>query len=799
MIIIKKIAILLMILSSFIIAGCNNSKTSENTESLAFGNNGLFLCSNGILYNDNNIVSFTDFNSGETTPICNKPDCKHDDQNCLAYFEEPVFEMIYNDQLYVLDNGNQINSSILYACNKDGAKRKKLIELDVDGAIGSTYVVTSNKLYMIGSTVDTETNEMTFYPIIIDIDKSSINKGESISQNTFIRLLWCDKSSGSLVYSVEQVKFDIKPYLEANKYEELDSLYNNPDNIDFKVYCYDGDSTEVVDGFNSTNEAIMSNGENYITKSADYKTYWITDKNGGNKKELISSDEPIAYSSMTFNTIILTDTQNNANYYVADDMKLTKVSSPECPVFIYNGYVIFDKTTFCKLSAWENGNFEYSTQNNTETVIVEPIVLDDDYYSEHWPGKKILQIKTDSMSVCDNITAAFNDRLSELGADYVVHFDCSNNMDSVKDYLKELQSADKGEIDIFSCGIPFEGDDTHLYSYCIDKGLCLPLTEYLNSDTGRELYEAYPEIMWQCVTRKDEIYGISNSKDIGLGLCVESYSSDSYPDRISMLSELSKDLKSRSVNESVFYIDNIYADYIIKQNGELVGGVIPIRFENGKLTAFNPYSTDFFEDYIEFVCDGKQNRYIGTNINSSVFAGNLAPDGIGRKQIKIDGFDKYAAPIETNVWCISAFSENTEYAGDLFKLMAEDEQLNNILYYGIEGVTYTNNNGEIVFNDNDAIWATENTFGNELLLLENIDNKNQYESYDSDLVLLDLSKYDFSAFDNEFARYKEIIGEYSELFIGNVEDYEDELSELQGRLKSAGYDETISIINEMIE
>ena len=67
-----------MFLFSFIIAGCNNSKTGKNTESLAFGNNGLFLCPNGILYNDNNKVSFTDFNSGETTPVCNKPDCKHE-------------------------------------------------------------------------------------------------------------------------------------------------------------------------------------------------------------------------------------------------------------------------------------------------------------------------------------------------------------------------------------------------------------------------------------------------------------------------------------------------------------------------------------------------------------------------------------------------------------------------------------------------------------------------------------------------------------------------------------------------
>ena len=787
-----------MILFSFVLAGCNNSKTGENTEALAFGNNGAFLCPNGILYNDNNLVCFTDFGSGETTPVCNKPDCKHEDQNCLAYYDEPVFETVYNEQLYVLDNGSQVNSSILYVCNKDGSKRKKLIDLDVDGAINSTYAVTSNKLYMIGSTVDTKTNEMTFYPIIADLDNASINKGKPIPQEASVTILWCDDSS--MIYSVEQLKFDIKPYLENNRFEELDALYSDPDNIDFTVYSFNDDSTEVIDGFSSTNKAVFSDGEKYITKSADQKTYWLTDKSGENKKELISSDEPIAFSSTTFNTVIFTDTKDNTTYYIDDNLKLTEVSSSDRPAFIYNGYAIFDNTTFCKLSDWVNGSFEYSTQNNKETVIVEPIVLDDDYYSKHWPGKRILQIKTDSMSVCDNITAAFNDRLSELGADYVVHFDCSNNnMDSVKDYLKELESADKGEIDIFSCGIPFEGDDTHLYSYCIDKGLCLPLTEYLNSDTGRELYEAYPEIMWQCVTRKDEIYGVSNSKDIGLGLCVESYSGDSYPDRISMLSELSEDLKNRSVNGAVFYIDNEYADYILKQNGELVGGVVPVRFENGKLTAFDPYSTEFFEDYIGFVYDGKQNGYIGTNINSSVFAGNLAPDGIGRKQIKIDGFDKYAAPIETNVWCISSFTKNAECAEDLLRLMSEDEQLNNILYYGIEGVTYTNNNGEIKFNDNDAIWATENTFGNELLLLENIDYKKQYESYDSDLVLLDLSKYDFSAFDNELVIYKEIIGEYSELFIGNVEDYEDELSELQGRLKSAGYDETISKINEMIE
>jgi putative aldouronate transport system substrate-binding protein len=185
-------------------------------------------------------------------------------------------------------------------------------------------------------------------------------------------------------------------------------------------------------------------------------------------------------------------------------------------------------------------------------------------------------------------------------------------------------------------------------------------------------------------------------------------------------------------------------------------------------------------------------------LNATVFAGNLKPDSDRVNQIKITDVKAYAANIESDVWCVSSWSENTEFAENLFTLLSQDETLNNLLYYGIEGVSYSCDNGKVTATDTEEIFGSQATIGNELLLIENKPLKEQYESYNDSLEVVDLSKYDFSEFDADFAEFAAIINEYDDILTGESADYENRLAQLSDSLDNAGFNDAIDKINAIL-
>jgi len=112
---------------------------------LSLGLGAVNVCDEGILCSERGFVHFTDFAGGESAVLCSRPDCRHDDESCYAYFDEPVFEDIYGGSLYVVDNGDTLNRSKIYKCNTDGSDRKVIAELDCQGALGMTYVMKGGK------------------------------------------------------------------------------------------------------------------------------------------------------------------------------------------------------------------------------------------------------------------------------------------------------------------------------------------------------------------------------------------------------------------------------------------------------------------------------------------------------------------------------------------------------------------------------------------------------------------------------------------------------------------------------
>ena len=757
------------------------------TKTVCFGRGGNYVCPQGIVSSQSSIIRFTDFENGETIPLCSKPDCKHYDESCNAYYNEPVFEVVYNGSLYVLDNGKELNKSTLYKAENDGSSRKAIAELECDGSLTEAYVIDSGKLFCFTSNTDSITNDMSFCPTIIDFDSGEIKRGEA-TQNSSRRLLYAN--STYMYYSKLKTKFDMNSYLLEGREEELDALINDPKMLDYSLYRFDGDKTELIDGFDSSNQAIYFDDNNSIVYDVSDNSYRLADTNGEAIKELIVS--PNSAALYMYNTVAFIDSSNKVQYYDIEKQELIGTDASEIPMYIYGSKVVFSAESFALISDWA----EVRTENEQK---YEGLVLDDEYFREHWPDKALLHIYSD-ISVCDAVNAAFNDRLVELGKNYVVDFEQARECDTSEEYISALtKKIRSGEpIDIFCTGSLAEGESSEPYSLCIKNGLCEPFAGHITLES--EFYKAYSETMWKCVTHGKGIYGYSGRKNLSAGLAFDADVKEPHQSEIEKLSDIKDLLIKISGEKPGMLLNNTIAEYIKNQNGILIGGCIPVRLNNEKKEAFNPYTTDFFKDFVQLLYEGNDEGFVGNDLFAPIRVSTRLPKMTDEipSQITVKGMEDYAGDIETDVWCVSACSEYKDYCFDLFTELSRDESLNNLLYYGIKNVSYEVSGSIVVIKDNDKVFGSQNTIGNELLLIENKSKAKLYQRYNDSLPTITLNGIELKRYEDSFAEYREIIAKYSTLLDGDV-DYSSKLKKLISELDSAGYEITIQELNTMFE
>ena len=107
-----------------------NGSYEESNESFA-------MTEDGIYYFVDEYLKFYDFSSKKKVTVCNKPNCKHDNKECNAYFETSVAEKGYMDTTtiiyyegYLYMAGCDDDGKVyLYRISKDGSSREKYMQL----------------------------------------------------------------------------------------------------------------------------------------------------------------------------------------------------------------------------------------------------------------------------------------------------------------------------------------------------------------------------------------------------------------------------------------------------------------------------------------------------------------------------------------------------------------------------------------------------------------------------------------------------------------------------------------------
>ena len=169
-------------LAMFLLVGCktNNDEDINKSNTIAQYIGDCSFYNNGTAYKIGNKSSFTniflDFDSMETTVLCQKPNCDHKSSDCfsklIGYFYKPIF---YNDYIYYFQsNGGAVRNtsdgsefyidSKLYRTKIDSFEKEVFCEFDdaVPRETGN-YVLRNSELYFIADDRGAEKDDYGTY------------------------------------------------------------------------------------------------------------------------------------------------------------------------------------------------------------------------------------------------------------------------------------------------------------------------------------------------------------------------------------------------------------------------------------------------------------------------------------------------------------------------------------------------------------------------------------------------------------------------------------------------------------
>ncbi len=407
----------------------------------------------------------------------------------------------------------------------------------------------------------------------------------------------------------------------------------------------------------------------------------------------------------------------------------------------------------------------------------------------------------------------------------------------------------KEQLDILCCG-GMEVNGVNPYEYCISNGYFIELDDFLTSKKGSKLYNAFDEMVWDRVRNSNgKIYGINNCTALGdsIGFAYDSeicsyydfHFEEFWKDMLSAEPIFSKMINSKITPVCLDRYDLLLDNYI---GMDVYRNIFMLKHQNDEVEAYNflddPNIIEKYKSlgelrakgyltYSEYIkeefssdksfqlnksCDSFQ--YIFTIINNNL---NVTSDKIVINCNNDDMpllVDLYI-PKENNYSYINDYRmqtgvlESSKYKDeslDFLQLIYTDEEIGSLLSYGIEGRQFLVNNDRLIFNTNTEILESPKVFpvdSTRYFPIQRLQEKYQDERKNMNSNIQNGALYqdmvDFTGLKKEYEECNKLFNEYALAFIGYYEDEtEEKLSELNEKLKLAGYEELLDYINSYI-
>ncbi|MBE6871009.1 MAG: DUF3502 domain-containing protein [Ruminococcaceae bacterium] len=439
---------------------------------------------------------------------------------------------------------------------------------------------------------------------------------------------------------------------------------------------------------------------------------------------------------------------------------------------------------------------------------------------------------------------AINEYLDKKGYDFFIDLYSMNGDWSGYSFVSDLKK-DGVQADIIETNGCMDPIGDAYYAYVRD-GFFAPMTEFFETESGKELRAFYDEKIWEAAEINDEVYGVTTRAVndyqrvyVFNKAILEKYelSVDDFTGDLEKDYELFKRVYDAEIKETPDFVtvlfnessetlpyervmtNSVFPRCIVAKTGEENGNILNLYEQQDvaqKLYTVKKYMDSGFcqqgrlpEDMHNFFCIytlvGKkyEMREIAQKNAPITMKGELLPlpDDVQIEGKWLEGTTRVITAIE-RCFGVASWSEHKDEAFEVIKLMSTDAEFANILMYGKEGSTYEIEAGKAVYTMSESeIGARGSFYINELLLLPRKgEAENKAEIYRQLYEKAETSAVTGFHYDNpETLELQQTIGrieqEYAGLWSGAYEDVDATLAELNAKLYEAGLQTLLDDIN----
>lgn len=306
----KKMIPIVLLLTIF--TGCTNSATrtdysikSPQQPMLSTLNN---IYCNGLVYNDGSTAYFLSFDEMQGVPLCNKPNCSHDNSNCISklvnnettttppiIYHDSVYYFSYTDKIVDSEDGKNTEYEIESALNKadlhTGEVKKICAFSDMEASSDDVLILLDNTIYFIANNGSIQSDDGTWdyyttagkqYLCAVDLQTETFQNFGQINDDNKVEstLFSMDGASYGINGNIRIDGFhDNKIYMHYYYVENQEELFDY-----FKennIFPDSDDSSwgrvNVIFDLNSKNFTTENTNE-VITANENYFVYWNGEK-----------------------------------------------------------------------------------------------------------------------------------------------------------------------------------------------------------------------------------------------------------------------------------------------------------------------------------------------------------------------------------------------------------------------------------------------------------------------------------------------------------------------------------------
>lgn len=426
---------------------------------------------------------------------------------------------------------------------------------------------------------------------------------------------------------------------------------------------------------------------------------------------------------------------------------------------------------------------------------------------------------------------AINERIHKLGYNFEVSFQGLSD-DSYDEYQKGIDTAKKkGLGDLMWTGYGEEQVEEGTYHRQINQGNLQCLDDWLKTDLGKKLKKEYLQEEWKRITFKGSVYGVRNIKEQGvfssLVLTGDEKETELLKEKETIsLSDFYEWIEAYRINsQSPFYLNWNYMGEEYESFSEW--GYIRIC-EGVYMTQEEKMINIWSEDMVcklwnslaklkqegRLVCDDSDTlEKVDAGEYPAAFAMYTSeimddkylylPNGT---KVEVGNFVcavPYVPLIENDVHGITTWSKHKKEAMQLLTIVNTDEELANLLYFGIEGKDYEIEAGKAVLKgsapDTYCPANPRNTYC-ELGEVNLKKKKQYYKSVNKKYKLLPTDGFEPNL--KKAGLTKELLNEVEEFYnviLENPEDSKELIIAFQKKLKKTNYDEAIKNIQKQYD